>query len=105
MIDSEGWLHLGDKGTMDENGFVKITGRYKELIIGAGGENIAPVLIEVNVKCLCEVVFNFIMIGDKCLYNVALVTLKCEGAMGYEAGIIMFTGAVVGVVDGIITVG
>ena len=51
-IDSQGWLHSGDKGCMDARGSVKITGRYKELIIGAGGENIAPVPIEDNVKKL-----------------------------------------------------
>lgn len=37
-IDCHGWLHSGDKGAMDKNGMFKITGRYKELIIGAGGE-------------------------------------------------------------------
>lgn len=103
-IDSEGWLHSGDKGTMDQNGFVKITGRYKELIIGAGGENVAPVPIEANVKRLCEAVSNFTMIGDKRPYNVALVTLKCEGATGYEAGTTTLTGAAAGVVPGITTV-
>ena len=42
-IDTNGWLHSGDKGCMDKDGMFKITGRYKELIITAGGENIAPV--------------------------------------------------------------
>jgi long-subunit acyl-CoA synthetase (AMP-forming) len=42
-VDADGWLHSGDKGCMSEHGMFKITGRYKELIIGAGGENIAPV--------------------------------------------------------------
>ena len=49
-IDREGWLHSGDKGFMDTNGVVRITGRYKELIIGAGGENIAPVPVEEAIK-------------------------------------------------------
>merc|ERR1740124_1449674 len=49
-IDSRGWLHSRDKGCMTQNGFVRITGRYKELIITAGGENIAPVPIEDNIK-------------------------------------------------------
>ena len=52
-------------GCMGQNGFVKITGRYKELIIGAGGENIAPVPIEDNIKKLCPGVSNVMMIGDK----------------------------------------
>ena len=63
-IDSEGWLHSGDKGCMDARGLLKITGRYKELIIGAGGENIAPVPIEDNVKRLCPAISNFMMVGD-----------------------------------------
>eukprot|EP00937_MAST-01D_sp_MAST-1D-sp2_P005773 g5773.t1 len=55
-IDGEGWLHSGDKGCMDTRGMLKITGRYKELIIGAGGENIAPVPIEDGVKKRCGAV-------------------------------------------------
>ena len=39
-IDDDGWLHSGDKGQKDLDGMVRITGRYKELIIGAGGENV-----------------------------------------------------------------
>lgn len=45
-IDGEGWLHSGDIGRIDEHGFVYITGRIKELLITAGGENVAPVPIE-----------------------------------------------------------
>jgi len=45
-IDNNGWLHSGDVGKLDDNGMLSITGRIKELIIGAGGENIAPVPIE-----------------------------------------------------------
>jgi len=85
-IDGEGWLHSGDKGCMDARGMVKITGRYKELIIGAGGENIAPVPIEDSVKRLCPGVSNIVMVGDKRKFNVAVVTLKAEGAEGEEPG-------------------
>ena len=45
-IDKNGWLHSGDKGQRDVDGMLKITGRYKELIIGAGGENVAPVSLQ-----------------------------------------------------------
>merc|ERR1711976_731244 len=69
-IDADGWLHSGDKGLITKAGMVKITGRYKELIIGAGGENIAPVPIEDCVKKACEGINEVMMIGDKRKYNV-----------------------------------
>merc|ERR1712061_79594 len=79
-IDADGWLHSGDKGLRTVKGMYKITGRYKELIIGEGGENIAPVPIEDSVKGLCDAVGECMMIGDKRKYNVALITLKAKGA-------------------------
>jgi len=79
-IDSEGWLHSGDKGCVDKAGMVKITGRYKELIIGSGGENIAPVPIEDGIKAACPGISNIMMVGDKRKFNVAVLTLKAEGA-------------------------
>merc|ERR1711904_373798 len=85
-IDSEGWLHSGDKGMISEKGMVKITGRYKELIIGEGGENIAPVPIEDHVKKCCDGIGEIMMVGDKRKYNVALVTLKAVGANGESPG-------------------
>merc|ERR1711887_247089 len=85
-IDSDGWLHSGDKGMITEQGMVKITGRYKELIIGAGGENIAPVPIEDHVKKMCDGIAEIMMVGDKRKYNVALVTLKAVGANGEVPG-------------------
>merc|ERR1719408_1031115 len=81
-IDADGWLHSGDKGCMDKDGFFKITGRYKELIMGAGGENIAPVPIEDNIKKLVPGISNIMMVGDKRKFNVALITLKTKGATG-----------------------
>lgn len=85
-IDAEGWLHSGDKGLITNKGMVKITGRYKELIIGDGGENIAPVPIEDSVKKLCDGVADVMMIGDKRKYNVAFITLKAVGANGEVPG-------------------
>merc|ERR1712176_550350 len=67
-------------------GMVKITGRYKELIIGDGGENIAPVPIEDHVKKMCDGIAEIMMVGDKQKYNVALVTLKAVGANGEVPG-------------------
>lgn len=85
-IDKEGWLHSGDKGCVGKNGMVKITGRYKELIIGAGGENIAPVPVEDCAKSLGPCISNIIMIGDKRKFNVCLLTLAAEGATGEFPG-------------------
>jgi len=77
-IDPDGWLHSGDVGRFDNYGLLHITGRIKELIIGAGGENIAPVPIEDEIKRLCPALSNVIMIGDKRKYNVCLVTVKTK---------------------------
>jgi len=85
-IDDEGWLHSGDQGAMDVRGMVRITGRYKELIIGSAGENIAPVPIEDKVKELCPAISNFLMIGNGQKFNVALVSLKAKGATGESPG-------------------
>merc|ERR1719329_897857 len=81
-MDEDGWLHSGDKGVISTRGMIRITGRYKELIIGAGGENIAPVPIEDNMKKLCPFISNIMMYGDKRKFNVCLITLKCVGATG-----------------------
>lgn len=103
-IDSEGWLHSGDKGCMDINGMFRITGRYKELIIGAGGENIAPVPIEDNIKKVAPGISNVIMVGDKKKYNTCLVTLKAEGATGELPGSDNLTGPAVDVSAAVTTV-
>ena len=86
-IDDEGWLHSGDKGIMTAAGMVKITGRYKELLIGAGGENVAPVPIENAVKLAGEdFISNVMMFGDRKPFLAAMITLKAKGATGYVRG-------------------
>jgi len=85
-IDVDGWLHSGDKGMITEVGMVKITGRYKELIIGEGGENIAPVPIEDHIKKSCDGINEVMMLGDKRKYNIAVITLKAVGANGEVPG-------------------
>ena len=65
---------------------VKVTGRCKELIIGEGGENIAPVPIEDNIKGYCAGINDVMMIGDQRKHNVAVITLKPVGANGEASG-------------------
>jgi len=77
-IDGEGWLHSGDVGKKDKDGYVSITGRIKELIITAGGENVAPVPIEDNVKLELPVISNCMLVGDKRKFLSLLLTLKSE---------------------------
>ncbi|XP_042226723.1 long-chain-fatty-acid--CoA ligase ACSBG2-like isoform X2 [Homarus americanus] len=77
-IDDEGWLHSGDIGRLDGDGFLFITGRIKEIIITAGGENIAPVLIEDNLKAELPCLSNSMLIGDKRKFLSVLLTLKTE---------------------------
>ncbi len=63
-IDNQGYLHSGDLGKFDDKGFLYITGRIKELIITAGGENIAPVIIEDHFKDTCPPCSNIMIIGE-----------------------------------------
>lgn len=74
-LDSDGYIHSGDIGTFDD-GFVRITGRIKEIIITAGGENVAPVPIEDAFKNICPIVSNMMAVGDGRKYLAALITLK-----------------------------
>ncbi|XP_008205010.1 very long-chain-fatty-acid--CoA ligase bubblegum isoform X1 [Nasonia vitripennis] len=76
--DEHNWLHSGDLGKIDSDGFLYVTGRIKELVITAGGENIPPVHIEELVKKECPALSNAMLIGDRRKYLTMLVTLKTE---------------------------
>lgn len=76
-IDSEGYFRTGDQGKFDGE-YLKITGRIKELIITAGGENIAPVPIEDNFKLACPACSNIMLLGENQRFMAALITFKVE---------------------------
>ncbi|XP_017563838.1 long-chain-fatty-acid--CoA ligase ACSBG1 isoform X1 [Pygocentrus nattereri] len=76
-FDEDGWLRSGDLGKADEEGFLYITGRIKELIITAGGENVPPIPIEDAVKRELPIISNAMLIGDKRKFLSMLLTLKC----------------------------
>jgi long-subunit acyl-CoA synthetase (AMP-forming) len=79
-IDDDGWLVTGDIGELDEDGYLKIVDRKKELIINAAGKNMSPASIEANVKTASPLIGQCIAIGDQRSYNVALITLDPEYA-------------------------
>jgi len=77
-IDSEGFYHTGDVGYMDKDGFLTITGRIKELLITRGGENVAPVLIENNIKKeIGDIISDVVVIGDNEKFLTCMITLRC----------------------------
>ncbi|WP_084958267.1 AMP-dependent synthetase/ligase [Thermoactinospora rubra] len=85
LIDAEGWLHTGDIGSIDEDGFVSVVDRKKELIITAGGENISPAMIESYLK-EHPLIGQALAYGDNRPYPVAVLTLDAEVAPGWAQG-------------------
>ena len=79
-IDADGWLHSGDIGVIDAEGFLQITDRKKDLIITAGGENVAPALVEGFLKGI-PVVSQAVVIGDRQRYLSVLLTLNADRVM------------------------
>ena len=90
LIDAGGWLHTGDIGSLDRDGFLSVTGRKKDLIITSGGENISPAAIE-NLLTAHPLIGQALSYADRRPYVTALLTLDGDvapawaGARGIEA--------------------
>lgn len=77
LIDGEGWMHTGDLGRLDEDGFLAITGRKKDLIINAAGKNISPTEIETALG-FEPLISQAVVVGDRRPYLVALLSLDAD---------------------------
>jgi long-chain acyl-CoA synthetase len=77
VLDGDGWLHTGDIGTLDDEGFLRVTGRKKELIVTAGGKNVAPAVLEDRIRAH-PLISQCLVVGDGRPYIACLVTLDLE---------------------------
>jgi long-subunit acyl-CoA synthetase (AMP-forming) len=84
-IDTEGWLHTGDIATIDDDGYVRIVDRKKELMINAAGKNMSPSNIEGTVKVSSPLIGSVVAIGDDRPYVVALMTLDPDASAAFAA--------------------
>ncbi|WNG95212.1 fatty acid--CoA ligase FadD11 [Mycobacterium sp. ITM-2016-00318] len=79
-VDEDGWLHTGDIMEADEDGYLRIVDRKKELIINAAGKNMSPANIENTIKASCPLIGVILAVGDARPYNTALIVLDAESA-------------------------
>jgi long-chain acyl-CoA synthetase len=77
VLEGDGWFHTGDVGEVDDEGFVRITGRKKEILVTAGGKNVAPAVLEDRVRAHA-LVDQCLVVGDGQPFIAALVTLDRE---------------------------
>jgi long-chain acyl-CoA synthetase len=76
-LDADGWLHTGDLGSLDDEGFLRVTGRKKELIVTAGGKNVAPAVLEDRLRAN-PLVSQVMVVGDGRPFIASLITLDPE---------------------------
>jgi long-chain acyl-CoA synthetase len=84
LLERDGWLHTGDVGEIDEEGFVRITGRMKEILVTAGGKNVAPSVLEDRVRAHA-LVSQCLVVGDGQPFIAALVTIDPEAFPDWAA--------------------
>lgn len=82
VLDADGWLRTGDLGRLDEDGYLFITGRRKDLIITSGGKNLTPTLTEFALQ-RSRFVSRAVMVGDRRPHPVALITLDTDELRGW----------------------
>jgi long-chain acyl-CoA synthetase len=79
-LERDGWLHTGDVGEVDDEGFVRITGRKKEILVTAGGKNVAPAVLEDRIRAHL-LVSQCMVVGDGQPFIAALITLDPESVV------------------------
>jgi long-subunit acyl-CoA synthetase (AMP-forming) len=84
-IDEEGWIHTGDVGELDDDGFLTIIDRKKEIIINSAGKNMSPANIEAKLKTASPLIGQVCAVGDDRPYNIALIVLDPDAAPVFAA--------------------
>lgn len=83
-LDAEGWFHTGDVGALDDDGFLRITGRKKELIVTASGKNVAPAPLEDRLRAH-PLISQAVVVGDRRPFVAALIALDADAAAAWAA--------------------
>ena len=84
MVDPDGWLHTGDLGELDDDGYLRVTGRKKDIIVTAGGKNVAPAVLEDRLRAH-PLVSQCMVVGDGRPFVACLVTLDEEALGPWQA--------------------
>jgi long-chain acyl-CoA synthetase len=80
VLEPDGWFRSGDIGVIEKGGHLRITDRKKDIIVTAGGKNVAPQNLENDLKAMCPLISQVVVLGDKQKYLVALITLNDDAA-------------------------
>jgi long-chain acyl-CoA synthetase len=83
VLDADGWFHTGDIGELDDEGYLRITGRKKELIVTAGGKNVAPAVLEDRVRAHA-LISQCMVIGDRRPFIAALITIDPDALPAWK---------------------
>jgi len=84
ILDAEGWLHSGDLGALDDDGYLTITGRKKEILVTAGGKNVAPAALEDRLRAHW-LISHCIVVGDAKPFIAALITIDPESLAAWKS--------------------